>query len=372
MPHKDRWQVCFLTGYPTFLAKNLVEGILAWYPQAIVALLVQSKYHKDAKAFVRKIGAGRRARVVTGDVLNMHLGLSSDEYSILTNNVTHIFHAASASFAGTPEKTAYNINVIGTRNMLDLASDARNLGRFNHFSSAFVSGGRTGVVTEDELDRGQRFTDHIQRTKFLAEKEVRAAADRVPASVFRPSMVVGNSITGEVDRLEGFYSFVKLILTPGFNLPLPVPRRGAAPLNVVPVDFVTEAALHIADRDDAAGKTFHLVDPNPLPVRKVLEMIAKKAGRPGLSIVPLPGRVTEILSKVKWVSRLSPAYVNATDILGRFTIYNCSNTIAALKDSAITCPSFDGYADRMLDFVKGSLSRQKEAEAEKALKDPLA
>ena len=372
MPKAPRGKVFFITGYPTFLAKNLIEGILAWDSVAVIAILAQPKYAKEARAWVRKVDGARRVRVVDGDVLNMHLGLSSDEYKVLTNNVTHVFHAASISFIGTPEPIARRVNVDGTCNMLEFAADCTRLARFNHFSSAFVSGSRTGVVIEDDLDRGQRFTDHIQRTRFLAEVQVRTAMKDLPISVFRPSMVVGNSITGEVDRLEGFYSFVRLILDPAFNLPLPVPKNGAAPLNVVPVDFVIEAALAIAGRKDAAGRTYHLVDPNPYPVKQVLELIAQKVGRPRLSIVSLPSRVTEVLKRVKWVARYSPAYVNAMEILGRFTVYHCTNTIAALKDTSVTCPSFDSYADRMIGFVKGRLAKQKEDAAEKALKDPLA
>jgi thioester reductase-like protein len=372
MPKQERGDVYFLTGFPTFLAKNLIEGILAWEPNGIIALLVQDKHASAAKNFIRKIGAVQRVRVIIGDVLKMHLGLSSEEYKVLTKNVTVIFHAASISYPGAPESVARMVNVDGTLNVLEFAADAKNLKRLNHFSSAFVSGDRTGVVTEEELDCGQGFANHIQKTKYLGELEVRKAMPGLPISVFRPSMVVGNSITGETDKLEGFYSFVKMIIAPGYNFPLPVPRGGMAPLNVVPVDYVVEAALYIASSDASAGKTFHLVDPNPLTVRQVLNNVAEKSGRTRPAIITMPADMIAAMSRIKWISNLSPAYMNALGILGRFTVYNCPNTTAALKSTKVHCPSFDAYSDRMLSYVKSQLTRQAEEKTSRELKDPLA
>jgi thioester reductase-like protein len=372
MARQDRGEIYFVTGYPAFLARNVIEGLLAKDKSAILAILVLDKHEREARSYIRRIGAVARARVIVGDVLKMHLGLSSEEYKVLANNVSVIFHAASISYPGAPEAVAHRVNLEGTLNVLDFAADSRKLKRLNHFSTAFVSGDRTGVVTEDELDAGQSFSDHISRTRFLAELEVRKAMGGLPISVFRPSMVLGNSATGEADKLEGFYSFVRMIIQPGFNMPLLVPRRGMAPLNVVPVDFAVDAAIHIAGDPSAAGKTFHLVDPNPLTVRQVLNIIAEKSGRPRPRLVTAPADVISAISRVSWISNLSPAYFNSLGILGRFTIYNCSNTSKALKGAGFSCLSFDAYADKVIGFVRGQLSKAAEERDQKALKDPFA
>jgi len=302
----------------------------------------------------------------------MHLGLSSEEYRVLTNNVTDFFHAAAISYTGVDDKTARRVNIDGTINVLEFAADVKNLRRFNHFSSAFVSGDRTGVVTEDELDCGQGFTDHIQKTKLLAEKEVRKAMSSLPISVYRPSMIVGKSASGEADKLEGFYSFVKMVIAPGFNVPMLVPKRGMVPLNIVPVDFVVQAALHISAEESSAGKTFHVVDPNPLTVKQVLSILAEKSGNENPHIITMPTRIAQMLPKIKRIANLAPAYMNAIGVLDRFTIYNCANTVTAMKGSGIICPSFGSYADKMVGFVQTQLSKKTVVEAEQSLKDPLA
>src|SRR5262249_47716801 len=154
------------------------------------------------------------------------------------------------------DRTAEAVNVRATREALELARAATHLRAFVHHSTAFVSGDRRGLVLEEELDVGQRPRNSIERTKLHAEKIVRAAAD-VPSVILRPSIVVGDAQPGEVDRLDGPYLLVMLMLTAPPDFALPVPTEGDALLHLVPVDYVAAAAVAIGRDPRAIGKTFH-------------------------------------------------------------------------------------------------------------------
>src|SRR5512139_1668709 len=151
---------------------------------------------------------------------------------------------------------------------------------------------------------GQRFHNTYEETKLQAELLVRRAQADLPATIYRPSIVVGDSRTGEIDRFEGPYALAILLVASPLAVPLPLPGAGAAPLNVVPIDFVVEAAVSIARNPAAVGKTVHLVDPAPLSARHVYELIAARAGKrlPGVSV---PSRAFDALLQLPVLERLS-------------------------------------------------------------------
>src|SRR5512139_1083498 len=133
---------------------------------------------------------------------------------------------------------------------------------------------------------GQRFHNAYEESKYQAELLVRRAQRDLPATIYRPSIVVGDSRTGEIDRFEGPYAMAILLVASPVGVPLPLPGDGVAPLNVVPVDFVVDAALSMSENPAGAGRTVHVVDPSPLSARRVYEMIADRAGKklPPLSV----------------------------------------------------------------------------------------
>ena len=148
-------------------------------------------------------------------------------------------------------------------------------------STAHVCGDRRGVVTEDELQAGQAFRSVVEETKARGEKLVRGAMDRLPIAVMRPATIVGDSITGEVDRFDGPYLLVLLVVTSPPDLALPLPGRGDELLNLVPIDWVARAAVALGRDARSHGRTFHLVDPRPLAARRVFELVARAGGRRG-------------------------------------------------------------------------------------------
>jgi thioester reductase-like protein len=370
MPPPERVQL--VTGYPGFIGKRLVRDLVrADADGAKVVLLVQPKHAASARADLAALGA-RRAEVIEGDVEQMHLGLSGAEFKALAAAITDVWHLAAISWLGADPRYVRRVNVEGTRNVLELAQRAPRLARLNHFSTALVSGDRVGVILEDELAMGQRFHNAYEESKQEAELLVRRAQAELPATIYRPSIVIGDSRTGEIDRFEGPYSLAILLVASPLAVPLPLAGGGAAPLNVVPIDFVVEAARSIARNPAAIGKTVHLVDPAPLSARRVYELIATRAGKrlPSLS---LPSRAVRTLLQLPGLERLSRAQRPALDYLDLLAVYNCRNQLDLLEGSGIRCPPITSYLDRLIEFVQGTFARRRE-DAERAaasVEDPL-
>lgn len=371
---KTPMQHVFITGYPGFIGKQLALQILVSRPRAKLTLLVQEKFKSDAQKYVRKLDEKHRSRVnlVTGDVAKMDLGLSGPEIEDLTTTVTHVFHLAAVQHVSVGESEAIKVNIGGTRNILMLAREMQVLKRFSYFSTCYVSGDRIGVITEDELDAGQKFRNTYEKTKYEAERIVRNAMGDLPISVFRPSIVIGHSETGEIDRFDGIYSLGILIVTSPISIPVPLPGEGHAPLNLVPVDYVTKAAIELSTQPAAEGKTFHIVDPNPLSSRHVYELIAQKAGKK-LPRVALGYSFARRLLRIPVIERFSRSQAQALDYLNHLAIYNCANTLFHLNGTKIMCPQFSSYADRAIEFVNRSIQRRQAARALNApqQKDPF-
>jgi thioester reductase-like protein len=368
MSPSDR--VHFVTGYPGFIGKRLVHRLIeaGRGGEDRLVLLVQAKNAAAARQDLAAHGAAR-AEVVEGDVEQMHLGLSGAEFKALARDVTDVWHLAARARLGDRGELR-RVNVEGTRNVLDLGLAARRLRRLNHFSTAYVSGDRVGVILEDELAMGQRFHNAYEETKFHAELLVRRAQAEIPATVFRPSIVVGDSRTGEIDRFEGPYALAILLVASPLAVPLPLPGDAVAPLNVVPVDFVVEAALSISENPAGAGRTVHLVDPAPLSARRVYEMIAERAGK-RLPAMSVPARLFQAMFRLPLIDRLAHGHHAAVEYVNHLAIYNCRHLLELLDGTGIHCPPITSYLDRLIEFVQGTFARRRAEEAELEADDPL-
>lgn len=367
----------FVTGYPGLIGQRLVEHIAKTDPAGHIALLVQPKFLKDAQKYVEKLKSGASAgkgvstiELLTGDIVDMHLGLSGEEYQRLCERVTQIFHLAAISYLGVPRDTAHRVNVDGTRNVLELARDCQHLARFNYFSTCYVSGDRVGVIAEDELDCGQSFRNAYEETKFQAEKLVQRAAATLPVSIYRPSSVVGDSRTGEIDRFDGPYYLAILLVTSPLTVPLPLPGNGVAPLNVVPVDFVIEAVWAISRDPRGAGRTFHLVDPNPMSARRVYELIAEKANR-RLPKFTLSAKATDMMLRLPVLEKLARPQRAAISYVNHLAIYNCHNTLELLDGTGIRCPPLSTYLDQLVGYVREQYRKKREQQRVESVDDPL-
>ena len=231
-----------LTGFPSFVARQMLDTILDRTPDARVRLLVRPDYVDAAERYLTEMEADReQIQLLSGDVVAMDLGLSGREYLELVSNVTEIFHIASIWWLGVDKKQTWEVNVQGAQNIIDAAEEMKHLRRLNHFSTAFVAGDREGVIMEGELEKGQRFRNPYEKTKYEAERLMRAAMRHLPISIYRPSIIVGNTLTGEIDKLAGPYYLMYAIMFAPQNIPILMPGKGDKPLNLVPIDFVCQA-----------------------------------------------------------------------------------------------------------------------------------
>ena len=349
----------FVTGYPGFIGKRLVAYIAKADPTGHIYLLVQPKFLKDARKYVAQL-QGAAIEILSGDIVDMHLGLSGEEYVKLCDSVTDIFHLAAISYLGVPKETAWRVNVEGTRNVVELARDCANLHRFNHFSTCYVSGDRVGVIAEDELDVGQSFRNAYEETKLQAEKIVGRAAASLPVTIYRPSSVVGDSRTGEIDKFEGPYYLAILLVTSPLVMPLPLPGNGVAPLNVLPVDFLVEAVWAMSRDPRAVGRTFHLVDPNPMSARRVYELIAEKANKK-LPKFNLSARAADVMLRLPILEKLARPQRQAISYVNHLAIYNCHNTLELLDGTGIRCPPLGTYLDKLVEYVRDYYRKRRES-----------
>ena len=361
----------FVTGYPGFIGKRLVRALYERRPDANLFMLVQPKFEQQAREEIARFAShdDGRITILTGDVVDMHLGLSSAEYRLLAEKVTEIFHLAALYYLGVDARSMHQVNVDGTRNVLELAADCRRLRRLNHMSTSIVSGSRVGVIAEDELDEGQKFRSPYEESKFKAELLVERAKATLPISIYRPGIVVGDSKTGEIDRFDGPYYLAILLVTSPVAVPLPLPGSAVAPLNVVPVDYVVDAMLHIAHDPRGAGKTFHLVDPNPMAARRVYEWIAARAGKK-LPPIRLSYKLADKLLQIPLLERLVREERAAIASVNHLAIYNSYNTHELLDGAGIRCPQLTTYLDRLTAYVREYYSKRREATGE-AADDPL-
>lgn len=357
----------FVTGYPGFIARRLVAHIAERDPEGRICALVQADQEEAAQRHA-SCTAGAPIELFTGDVTDLHLGLSGVEYARMCEEVTDVFHLAALTDLSAQREESFRVNVEGTRNALEFARDCKKLERFNYFSSCYVSGERVGVIAEDELDLGQSFRNAYEESKFQAETIVRRAASSLPVTIYRPASVVGDSKTGQIDRFEGAYYLGILLVTSPLAVPLPLPGNGVAPLNVVPVDFVVEAVWALSRDPRAVGLTFHLVDPNPMSARRVYELVADRANKK-LPRFHISARAADVVLRLPLLEKLARPQRAAISYANHLALYNCHNTLTLLEGTNIRCPPLASYLDALIEYARGYYRARRETVRE--VEDPL-
>ncbi|MCW4023455.1 MAG: AMP-binding protein [Candidatus Bathyarchaeota archaeon] len=257
-----------LTGANGFIATQIAKNLIQKEDTEIVAL-VRARSMQDAKAKLMREwwdypelvnSLGTRIHAVNGDVSKLHLGLTPKEYTNVAQKTTHIIHTV-ADWRILPLDVLRITNVQGTANVIAFAREAKkhHLERLSHVSTAYVAGGATGTITEDQLTDEFGFYSTYEHTKYEGEKLIQNAKAELPISVFRPSMVVGDSETGVIKTFNTLYFPMKLYLMGKLHV-LPVSKN--LKLNIVPVDYVAKAVVQLTFEAKAQGKTFHLTVPN--------------------------------------------------------------------------------------------------------------
>ncbi|HEY3970225.1 MAG TPA: SDR family oxidoreductase [Solirubrobacteraceae bacterium] len=288
----------FVTGATGFIGRRLVERLLERKGRIHVLVREDSLGRLDeAIEHWEKISeatVSRRVHPVIGDLRQPLLGLTDEQVSELEGTIDHLFHLAAVYDMTAPLELDTAVNVGGTNHAIELAGALR-AGRLHHVSSIAVAGAYKGEFGEDFFDEGQRLPSPYHATKFEAERAVREQ-ELVPWRVYRPGVVVGDSKTGEMDKIDGPYYFFKAIQRMRQVLPQWVPLVGLdlGKTNIVPVDWVAGALDHIAHRPHLDGRAFHLTYPGGQRVDEVMNDIASAANAPRFA-VSIDKRVLDVV-----------------------------------------------------------------------------
>jgi thioester reductase-like protein len=349
----------FLTGFPGFLGSQLAELLLARYGHDVrINCLVQPRYRdlalrREADIEARHPDYADRLCLVDGDITVADLGLGS-EYDRLAGETFEIFHLAAVYDLAVTRDLATRINVDGTRNMLAFAERCGGqLRRFHYVSTCYVSGKYKGNFTEHDLVRGQAFFNHYEETKYLAEVDVQGQMGRgLPGTIYRPSIVVGDSVTGETQKYDGPYYLIQWMLRyPQLAL---VPVIGDATwheVNIVPRDYVIQALDYLSSREGSEGKVYQLCDPRPLTVDLIIGLAARATGA---RVVRAP--VPRDLAKWALHSRPLAAWTRieaaTIDYFSHPGHYECDQTLHDLAGSGIECPPLASYFGNLVQYMR--------------------
>lgn len=344
------------TGFPGFLGRRLVRRIHERHPDTSWVFLVQEHLRARAEDDLATFAAERptfagRWETAVGDITDPRLGLDAARYEELAARVDTVWHLAAVYDLAVPEEVARRVNVDGTRHVLDFCAACPGFRRLGYVSTCYVSGGRTGRVLEGELDCGQGFKNHYESTKFAAEVEVQRRWDRLPAVIFRPAVVVGDSLTGETDKYDGPYYFIRLMLKMPRLVPMLGLGAGKGRLNVVPVDFVVAAMAEIVDQPDAAGRVHQLADPAALTTREILDRISTALGKPKPPFA-VPAAVFDAALAVPALRRAVEIPRETVVYANHDVRYDVLNTLDALDGTGIECPPIDEYLPVLIDYVR--------------------
>lgn len=255
----------------------LVTGAGGWLGGEVAARLVAlgavvtGLVHRRAEV---RGNDGRRvpvARILVGDVAAPQLGWTPAAWADEAGAFDLIVHCAALTQFGADPALAQAVNVTGTETVAALAAAGSR--RLLHISTAYVNGGRDGIVLESDAPAGP-FTNAYEASKAQAERVVWGAG--VQAIIARPSIVLGEWGTGAVREFGTFYYLLKALADGWVKR---MPAEPDATLDLVPIDYVAAGVMALIEHFEAAsGKTFHLVSGAPTPMHAFPDTLAKFAG----------------------------------------------------------------------------------------------
>jgi NAD(P)-dependent dehydrogenase (short-subunit alcohol dehydrogenase family) len=359
-----------VTGATGFIGRHLVARLLDRDDDVYV--LVRQSSTDKLSALMDTWGPTAEDRVhpVIGDLAQPRLGLSDDDIAHLKDiGIAHFFHLAAVYDMTADDERNRIANVEGTRHAVQLAN-AIGAGTFHHTSSIAAAGEYQGLFREDMFEEGQKLTHPYHRTKYESEKIARTQT-QMPWRVYRPGIVVGNSETGVMDKIDGpyyFFTAIKMLrhYLPGW-FPLVGPELGYT--NIVPVDFVADAMDHIAHQPDLDGQAFHLTNPKSQRVGEVMNAFAAAAHAPQMSLridskllKALPrGTIGRLMAlpAAKGVRKAILADFGIPDeIIGHIALtpqFDTRDTERALTGSGIEVPPLAAYATKLWDYWERNL-----------------
>jgi thioester reductase-like protein len=256
-----------LTGSTGYIGAHVAANLLADHPDPL-NLLVRGgddqdarerlwhslQLHMDFAPFESHLHS--RIQIFKGDLTAPRFGLSDDDYGQLVRTTDSIIHCA-ASLNRKSEKSCLNVNLRGTLEVIQLAMRARDdhgLRRFSHVSTVAVAGHRANEVVQEDtaIDWNRSDYDPYARTKKFCEHMIRQLLPDVQRTIFRPSIVLGDSRRAETNQFDMVRAFVFLAGLPA------LPFRATDKIDIVPVDFVADAIVTLHQKPNPEHDIYHL------------------------------------------------------------------------------------------------------------------
>ena len=360
----------FITGGTGFIGHNLIGELLQKKKKANIYVLVRKDSKKKFESQKKTWGKDAdRVIAVTGDLTRSMLGVPAKKRRTLEGEIDHVFHLAAVYDLLADAESQTGTNVGGTENAVSFAEDIKAK-RFHHMSSIAAAGMYPGIFREDMFEEASGLDNAYFRTKHDSEGVVRREC-QVPWRIYRPGIVVGHSETGVIDKIDGPYYFFKLIQKMRKMLPSWMPTLGleGGRINIVPVDYVVNAMIHIAHKPKLDGQCFHLTDPKPKRIGEVLNLFAQAAHAPQMTMRIdarlfnyIPAAIKQGLRMLPPIRRISNQVMKDLGLppdMMKFvnypTRFDSRETERALKGSGISVPRLDDYAWRLWDYWERNL-----------------
>lgn len=344
----------FLTGFPGFIAGRLVEKLARFGTRFF--LLVQPAFLEKAGRECERIAAATGAPLenfylCSGDITQENLGLPPEDLEFVRRETTDVFHLAAVYDLGVERDLAMRVNVEGTRNVNALVRQIEHINRYNYVSTCYVAGKRKGMILETDLEHDAGFRNFYEETKYLAEVEVEKLKAEMPVTIYRPSVVVGDSRTGETQKYDGIYYLILYLKKFPSILSLFNIGNERVRLNLVPVDFVVESIAALSKDESAWGKTFQLADPSPLTTQELFDVISGALAR-RKSAITVPAALVEKSLHLSVSPQLTGLPTIAVPYFFIEQTYDTSLASDFLAPHKISCPPFPAYVSNLIDFVE--------------------
>jgi len=358
----------FVTGATGFIGQFLVRNLLKRGKP--IHVLVRKGSLAKLDALRTEWGATDKDIIpVIGDLSKKNLGVADADIKKLKGKIDHLFHLAAIYDIKASAEAQQAANVDGTRHAVQFAQSVA-AGCFHHVSSIAAAGLYDGVFREDMFDEAEDLDHPYFKTKHDSEGVVRGECKR-PFRIYRPGFVVGDSKTGYIDKIDGPYYFFKFVQKMRSMLPpwMPVIGIEGGRINIVPVDFVADALDFLAHKKGQDGKCFHLTDPEPNRIGEVLNIFAKAAHAPQMTMrlnarmfgfIPAPilygiGSLSPIKRMVRAVLHDLGIPKDVFQFINWPTRYDNRETAKALKGSGISVPALESYAPQLWDYWERNL-----------------
>lgn len=360
--------VVFLTGGTGFIGAQVARPLVR-QPDLRLVVLVRGGSQEEAVLRLKRAwwdwselmkAIGGSVKVLRGDLVQPFLGLSIADYSWLTENISHIIHCAADTTPNFALEKLREINVQGTANVIELAKAAQQHHRFSRLSfvsTAYVAGKRRDTISETDLSSEFGFSSLYEQTKYESEQLINVAKNELPITVFRPSLVIGDSETGEIKTFNTIYHLLKLYLTGHLRV---VPASSKLDLNIVPVNYVADAIATLTFNQAAAGLTLHLTAPkHKAPTAaELVDAVQRWAAQnmgihlPKVRFVPVATRVFQGSLKLQNALKPSDKNINAMQTLAPYfsqnQIFSRQNTDRLLGTYS---PDWRRYLPNLLQYA---------------------